>query len=74
MPTDPAAPDAVERRRHRLPDNHPAVERLRIMRAAVAKLKAVADSAHVENSGELYAALVALDDAASGGSSPSSQT
>ncbi len=63
MPTDPSSPHAVERRRQRLPDNHPAVERLRILRAAVAKLRVIADAAHVEHNAELSAALAELDKA-----------
>ncbi len=65
MPTDPSSPHAVERRHQRLPDNHPAVERLRILGAAVAKLREVAEAAaHAENNAELSAALAELDKAA----------
>ncbi len=70
MPTDSTAPNEVERRRQRLPDDHPAVERLRVLRAAVAKLQAVAAAARPEHTHELAAALAALDEAADGGAAP----
>jgi hypothetical protein len=39
----------IERRQQRLPDTHPAVQRLRMLREAVAKLTAVADAAREQN-------------------------
>ena len=52
----------IERRQQRLPDTHPAVQRLRMLREAVAKLTAVADAAREQNDRALYAVLQALDD------------
>ncbi len=51
----------IERRQQRLPDNHPAVHRLRMLREAVAKLTAVADAAREQNDQALYAVLQALN-------------
>ena len=51
----------IERRQQRLPDNHPAVHLLRMLREAVAKLTAVAEAAREQNDRALYAALQALN-------------
>ena len=52
----------IERRQQRLPDTHPAVQRLRMLREAVAKLTAVAEAARAQNDAALRAALKALDE------------
>ncbi len=62
----------VERRQQRLPDDHPAVHRLRMLREAVAKLTAVAEAARAQNDAALRAALKALDET-SGPSVPASE-
>ncbi len=62
----------VERRQQRLPDPHPAVQRLRMLREAVAKLTAVAEAARAQNDAALRAALKALDEP-SGPSVPASE-
>ncbi len=73
MSTELASRTEVERHRQRLPDDHPAAERLHLLRAAVARLQAVADAARAQNEVALYRALAALDDAAAAESAPRDQ-
>ncbi len=63
----------IKRGQQRCPDSPSIVEQLRTLRACVAKLKAVADAAHEQNTIGLYAILDALGDAPDRASPSSAQ-
>ena len=58
----PHSGQTSERRQKRLPDDHPAVARLKRMRERIVKLRAAVEAARTQNDRELYEALERLDE------------